>query len=230
MKFIYYTSEGDPYRQQVVLHIPGTGIDGNVSIPDVSPTPKPLTVVGNTRISTAQSKWGGGSVLCDGNGDYLTVSSSALAIGSSDFTIEGWFFPRSIQSGLRALFSHRATLGGFGGALLVSSAGSLSYYIANATGNGWQVTGIASGLTLTQGEWQFIKMIKSGNTITAYKNSLTGTSITLSSLAIGTSGSFAILAGSANGGQEFDAHFNDFRVTIGVARTSDLPTSPLPQS
>jgi hypothetical protein len=52
-----------------------------------------ITTVGNAQVSTAQSKFGGASLLLDGAGDYLYADNSAgtLSFGTSqDFTFEAW--------------------------------------------------------------------------------------------------------------------------------------------
>ena len=57
------------------------------------PRPLAISVVGNAQVDTAQSKFGGASLLLDGSGDYLTVDNSAgtLSFGTSaDFTFEAW--------------------------------------------------------------------------------------------------------------------------------------------
>lgn len=54
-------------------------------------TPTTLTAVGNTQISTAQSRFGGSSVYFDGNGDYLYADSFPTAPIVGDYTIEFWF-------------------------------------------------------------------------------------------------------------------------------------------
>jgi hypothetical protein len=52
-----------------------------------------ITTVGNAQVDTAQSKFGGASLLLDGAGDYLYADNSAgtLSFGTSqDFTFEAW--------------------------------------------------------------------------------------------------------------------------------------------
>jgi hypothetical protein len=217
----------DPFFANVPLLLPGTGSNGSTIIADLSGTPKAVTVNGSVAISTAQSRFGGGSILF--NGGYLTVADPSLAIGGNEFTKEGWFFPVTIQPGFRTLWAHRSTQGGFGGALLVSNNGNLEYFTANSTASGWQIAGASTGLSLTAGEWQFLRMVRSGNTITASKNNVAGASVTVSGV-IGTTGSFSICAGSATGSQEVNAYVNEFRVTIPGARPIELPNAPFPRS
>lgn len=52
---------------------------------------KGITAYGNAQVDTAQSKFGGSSLLLDGAGDYLLVGDdSQFNIGSGDFTVEAW--------------------------------------------------------------------------------------------------------------------------------------------
>jgi len=85
---------GDPYFNNVILLLPMEGINNSTTFTDSSRYAKSIAVYGNTKISTAQSKWGNGSGYFDGSGDYLrTPSSDAdFAFGSGDFTVESWVY------------------------------------------------------------------------------------------------------------------------------------------
>jgi hypothetical protein len=81
----------DPNFLSVSLLLHGNGTNGSTTFTDNSPTPKTVTAVGNSQISTAQSKFGGASIAFDGTGDYLTSPfNSALHVLGSDFTLELW--------------------------------------------------------------------------------------------------------------------------------------------
>jgi hypothetical protein len=56
----------DLNRSNVSLLLHGNGTNGSTTITDNSPSPKTVTAVGNAQISTAQSKYGGGSIAFDG--------------------------------------------------------------------------------------------------------------------------------------------------------------------
>jgi hypothetical protein len=81
----------DPQFGSVSLLLHGDGANGSTTITDSSRLTNTVTAVGDAQISTAQSKFGGASIAFDGSGDYLTISSSsALSIGSGDYTVEFW--------------------------------------------------------------------------------------------------------------------------------------------
>ena len=84
---------GDPYYNNVNLLLPLTGSNNSTTIIDRSTSPNTMTANGDAKISTVQSKFGGGSLYLDGNGDYLTAPNvSALLLGTSDFTIECFLY------------------------------------------------------------------------------------------------------------------------------------------
>ena len=93
-------------------NVPATGIDAtglvgsvtinadaNVSVTGESasvilPAPISFSGFGDAQISTAQSKFGGASLLLDGSGDYVE-SQETYNLGSDPFTIDMWVRPTS---------------------------------------------------------------------------------------------------------------------------------------
>jgi hypothetical protein len=75
---------------KVLLH--GDGTDGSTTFTDSGPSGYAFTAYGNAQIDTAQSKFGGSSMLFDGTGDYVRSDSASddFSIGTSDFTLDYW--------------------------------------------------------------------------------------------------------------------------------------------
>ena len=67
-----------------------TGVSASV----ILPAPISFSGFGDAQISTAQSKFGGASLLLDGSGDYLE-SQETYNFGSDPFTIDMWVRPTS---------------------------------------------------------------------------------------------------------------------------------------
>lgn len=83
----------DANYREVTLLLPMSGDDEAQATLDYSKNNHAVTFVGNAKIDTTQSKYGGSALYLDGNGDYLTVAhSSVLAINTHDFTIECWIY------------------------------------------------------------------------------------------------------------------------------------------
>ena len=95
------TTVGDVYFPQTELLLPFNGANGATTTSDLSDNNHAVTFVGTSQISTAQSKFGGSSILFDGNSDYVSVTSSTLgSFAASTFTIEFWVYHISLPSSL----------------------------------------------------------------------------------------------------------------------------------
>ena len=98
-----YLAEGDPYFSNVALLLHGNGTNGSTTITDSSPTPKTVTAVGNAQISTAQSKFGGASIVFNGSsGDSLLVPQSNSFEFPDAFTMETWVRLNSLPNNYTA--------------------------------------------------------------------------------------------------------------------------------
>lgn len=89
----------------VIVLIGGNGTDGSTTITDEGTHNKTITIVGNAQIDTGVKKFGTGSMLFDGSGDWV-----ALPFNDTDFdlspigwTIEAWVRFASI-SGAQSIF------------------------------------------------------------------------------------------------------------------------------
>lgn len=80
----------DPYYGNVVLLLDLDGDDAATAAPDLSSSAhQPLTFVADAQIDTAQSKFGGSSLVLDGTGDYVSIPhSDDWDLAAEDFTIE----------------------------------------------------------------------------------------------------------------------------------------------
>ncbi len=67
------------------------GSDGATSSIDSSPLGHAITFIGTAQIDTAQSKFGGSSLLLDGDSDYVSLPDNVCwDFGTGDFTIDFW--------------------------------------------------------------------------------------------------------------------------------------------
>lgn len=81
-------STSDP-ATMLLLHM--NGADGSTAFVDSSYLPKAVTAAGTAQVDTAQSRFGGSSLLTAPDGNYLSLADSPdFALGAGDFTIEFW--------------------------------------------------------------------------------------------------------------------------------------------
>lgn len=85
-------SVGDIYSDKVVLLLHFNGADNSTLFTDSSINNASITAVGNAKITTSDSVYGGACAIFDGAGDYIQIADSSLyELGSADFTLEGRF-------------------------------------------------------------------------------------------------------------------------------------------
>lgn len=223
---------GDPQYPNVVLLLNGDGVDGSTTILDSSPAPKTVTPSGGAQISTAQSKFGGASILLDGAGDYLSVGSTGDPAFSfpEDFTIEAWVRLTSINSWPAVFASYGGSRSG--AYLLYAPGGRPTLYVYPA-----QEVLVSSSL-LSVGVWHHIAITRSGTACRMFIDGVQTASATYAGSlntdpAHPTSVGAYWQASSLQAGSEWNGYIDDLRITKGFARyTTDFapPTEPFPEA
>lgn len=218
----YNNGTTDPYFQNVKLLLPMIGANNSTVVRDQSLNNRTITLGGNAKISTTQSKFSGSSLYLDGSSSYASIPSSSDFDISGDFTIETWFYMNLLSK--NSLICRR-----FSG----TDGWALCFNCLRANINStWSDTQIswASPADLT---WHHIAMVKSGTTITIYLNGVSvGTKTSVTTIANPTT---PLLIGvSAGLGYEnaFTGYFNGVRLTQGVARytsTFNPRNEPFPE-
>jgi hypothetical protein len=176
-----------------------------------------LTTVGDAKISTTQSKFGGSSMYFDGTGDYLKVNSNiSLALGAGDFTLELWMYPNATYSGGYAgIVDSRTSADGAG----------LIYFGYTGTANqiGWKDnnTNVVTG-TVTQSAWNHVAVVRSNGTMKLYIN---GSSVSTGANSTNYSVPFTYI-GSSFDSYAFNGYIDDLRITKGYARYTTTFTPP----
>ena len=89
------------------LILPFDGDDADTFTTDYSKLANVMTFVGNAQIDTAQSKFGGSSLLLDGTGDEVTTPDKFVfdPQANEPFTIHGWIRPTAIGA-IQTMIAH----------------------------------------------------------------------------------------------------------------------------
>jgi hypothetical protein len=224
-------SGNDPYFANVSLLLHGIGSNGSTTITDSSSANRSATITGDTQISTAQSAYGGSSIVFDGTGDRLTYSASAAFNLGSTFTIEFWAYFNTLPGSGNNL---RLILMGANGSTsaltiqILGGTGTLSVAVPGgspttaSSAAGAVVTGIMDhwGIKVNAGSCQIFKNgVQTGSTTAITTQSASASE----QLFIGYD-----TVGTVN--YNFNGYLQDLRITKGVARTIVVPTAYYPNS
>jgi hypothetical protein len=178
-----------------------------------------LETVGNAQISTAQSKFGGSSMLFDGTGDWLRAPSGPITSLEGDFTAEGWVYLSSTAAAWPVF-----TVG--------DSNGSTGIELYRATSNGkWRVLSnntaqIDSTTSTSTGSWVHLAVTRYSGVVRLFINGINEGSTW------STTGTFS---GAVYVGAEFyggsvtvaaNGYIQDLRITKGIARYTSNFTPP----
>jgi len=121
-----------------------------------SGTGSTVTAFGNAAIATSSPKFGAGSLLLDGNGDYLQIvdSFNEITPGTGDFTVEAWVRPAFLSAEGNYLFDTRTSeIAGYG---IYLTSSSTVVYTASA---------VITGQVLTAGQWQHVALCRASGTL-----------------------------------------------------------------
>jgi len=181
-----------------------------------------LETVGNAQISTAQSKFGGSSMLFDGTGDWLRAPASPnLDMGTGNLTIEGWFYlTATVAVDYRMIVSDATNGNNY---VSIRSGGTGGQLEVNVSGTSFRFN-LNNSVTINT--WFHLAVTRSGTTWYGFINGTSlGSTTNSGSFNIGNGGMFV---GRFGGGTayEWPGYMNDLRVTKGVARYTASFTAP----
>lgn len=197
----------DPYIDKVVSLMPFRGLDGNNAF--VDRMGKVWTATGTAKLGLG-GKFGSG-LLLDGGSYIASPPHTDLALGTGDFTIEGWVYPTSNGvSGYNLVFLGTAT--SFG--LYVAGDRKLVFY----TGTSYKGT-----IDIPLNTWTYIAWTRSSGIVNTYVNGIKD--VTVASFYNVGSTANTVLGGYPSAAGVI-GYIDDFRVTKGVARYTSNFTPP----
>jgi hypothetical protein len=181
-----------------------------------------IETVGDAKISTTQSKFGGSSMYFDGTGDCLLAPSSPnFDFGTSNFTIEMWINFANVNSTWQAVISRAYTIAGGWRLYKYDGNNQLSWYAGPTNPI------ITTGSTLASNTWGHVAVVRNSGTLTIYING-----VNRGSAADSTNynpGNYAVEIGKGVVTSEYPVtgYIDDLRITKGYARYTSNFTPPV---
>ena len=223
-KFLHAGSGGIDANTVLALH--GDDADASTTLIDSSPSGHPMTALGNAQIDTAQSKFGGSSMLFDGTGDYYTTPDHTdFALGSGDFTIDCWL--RFNALGTTIIAAQWAGTGNQRGwELFYFSASNLLRFVPSTDGTNPGTNNRDFAWTPSTNTWYHLAVVRTGNNIMAFVDGTQiGSTQSFTFTLFDSTAAFAVGADS-EGGAGWNGWIDEFRLSKGVARWTSNFTPP----
>lgn len=226
---------GDPDYASVslLLHLDGT--NGATTFTDNSQSPKTVTGNGNAQISTAQSKFGGASLLLDGNGDFLSIAANAaFNFGTSDFTVETFIYNTSETNNYQTFFGNFNSASYASGARFFMVYGGSAPIVAQRRKIGFggfnldtNQSFLLSTTSILVNTWYHVAVTRQGNTFRLFVNGvLEATATKTDAMDFSINGTRIGANGWDGVASNFTGHIDELRVTKGVCRYSATFTPP----
>lgn len=227
----YSYSLNDPYWSNVslLMHMDGVN-NGTVFYDEKNNT---ITVNGNAKTSSTQSKFGITSSYYPDTTSYIKASAnSVFDLYGVQSTIEGWIYPvrnyTGAQNGFRNIIAKRVP------GTLTSSYHVQLWYNSNKIGFYNGSTSYLSNSSISLNTWSHFAIVNNGSDLLIFINgSLDSTHIGAS---FGANNSADLYIGSfyddAATWDYFGGYIDEIRITKGVARYSSsfsVPSSPFPE-
>jgi len=171
---------------------------------------KTISVNGNAVLSAAQKKFGTTSLISDGTGDYLNISSTDdFGFGTGNYTVEGYFRFNSIAT-TQNLFDFRAGVSSdVAPVVYINAGGQLRFYSYNAD----RIT----GANLAIGVWYHIAVSRSGGTTRLFLNGVSQGTPWVASTDYGVAKPL-IIGARWDAANSVNGYIDEVRVSKGIAR------------
>jgi hypothetical protein len=229
---------------KVELLLPMTGANNGTTFTDYSLRRRVISRYGDSKTSTAQSKFAayGSSGLFDGTGDTLETPLGAIGtkIRSAPFCFEGWFRPANV-SGTKSLINCVNVTGKANNGTndLTTNDGSAqgNFFISDNVPGFFRATGattgasILSSVTVSANTWAHLALTWDQTTLRIFVDGVLGVSdTTWHDYTTPTLAQVYAICGWFNGtnrnNQNFNGHVQDLCITIGAAKYTTNFTPP----
>ena len=177
-----------------------------------------METVGDAKLSTAISKFGGSSMSFDGTGDYLDLPLSLNFSQQGSWTVEMWIYPTTANN----CYLYSQVTSNF---LQLNLAGNMILYV-DRSGVGNLIT---AGAAISLNTWTHVALVSEGTTVKLYING-TQSGSTASYSTVTASATTTRIGAYQNSGSAgtllYYGYIDDLRITRGYARYTSNFTPP----
>lgn len=191
---------------------------------------KAVTVTGNAKLSTLQSKFGGSSLALDGNGDRISIAGFT-APGTNDLTVECFVYPRATANATPVVWGNGTTVTSTTSLLFADHSTHPGKYALFVGSFSTTTALLVSTSDIVYGQFAHVAVTRSNQTFTLWINGVPEATATHAGT-FGTGTTVYIGGVSATTAFDFFGYIDEFRYTHGASRYSGTsftpPTAPFP--
>jgi hypothetical protein len=187
----------------------------------MSRTPVSVSAIGDAKVSTALSKFGGASAIFDGSGDWLNCNTPLIP-ETANWTVEYWYYTTATSVDRGHFGQYTAGVNGRFSIHTFASTDKVQVLISNSTLGNISITSTTSILNNT---WYHIAVTRNGNTVTLYINGTSEGTSTVSNFVVQQSANTII------GAAAFSPHIgqiDELRISDSVRYTSNFTPATQP--
>ena len=174
-----------------------------------------------TQSTTYSTAVNGGSAYLNGTNDYFTLPNATF--GTSNFTIEGWFYASIVSSAEIAVVK------------LINATNQIEIRIGSSKISGRVVSSgtpsvVGNNTTIYPNAWYHFALVRNSNVDTLYLNGTAEATTVSDSTNYAASTTFTVGANQTGGSRVVGGFLSDIRINIGTAvYTSNftVPSAPL---
>jgi len=189
----------------------------------------------NAQTDTADFKFGGSSLLCDGTLDQIsTPDGTDLTLGAGDWTIECWFKCTAASGATAALFG-QSDAGATNAASSVycqrNSSDVMRMFVSDGT-NLYTITGGTQLTNVSNTGWHHLAIVRNGTVLRMFLDGLQeGGDVTIGAATVNDSSQVFVIGGRTSGATTtWSGWIDEFRLSVGIDRYSSLYLGNLPDS
>lgn len=206
----------------LLLHCDGS--PDSTAFPDSSNSGHVVTAVGDAKVDAINKKFGTGSLLLDGTGDYLTIPDSVDFDLENDFTVEAWYRHAAAGTAGNVILANCPSDSTTVGWAFYWLSNVLYFRVSNGSG-GWAATA-SSAFTPVVGTWYHIAASRSAGTIKVWLDGTVGGTTASYSTKV-TSGNSMVVGAFTDFTGRHNGNLDDIRLVLGRAMYTSNFTAPI---
>lgn len=213
---------------KILLHMDGVDASTTFTESAHAGAAHTWTAAGNAQIDTGITKFGTGTGLFDGTGDYITTPDHAdFTLGSGDFTVDFWFNRAGGDGAARFICGQSDNAGttttrAF--QVLLSTGNVVLFSCFDAAGSATTVTGTT---TFTATGWHHVAGVRTGNVLRLFVDGTQeGGDVAFSVAVNDSANAFGVGSLGEVTANTWNGSLDEFRLSVGIARWTANFTPP----